>query len=280
MQPILIEIPILGLKVHGYGVMMFLACTSALAITVWRARRDGLKADSVYELATWLFLGGVVGARALFVVSNPSAIRTPIELFRSWEGGNVFYGCIMGGLTGTLIYYWRHPFPFLKMADAVAPALAIGVFFGRLGCHLNGCCHGAVTQSPWAVRFPVGSHAWTAHVDQGLLPLEAPWSLPVHPTQLYASLGGLILLVGLLAYFPFRRRYGEVMALLMIAYPITRWPIEILRGDDPGVFAGITISQLISLGLLAFGLVVWHRLGQMIPNKVPSERLPLETQTT
>jgi len=262
MLPILFEVPYLGLKVHSYGVGMFLACVSALAITVWRARRDGLNTDAVYELATWLFLGGVIGARALFVLTNPGAIHSPIDLFRSWEGGNIFYGCIIGGLTGTLIYHRRHPFPFLKMADAVAPALAVGVFFGRLGCHFNGCCHGAIAQVPWAIRFPADSHAWAAHVDQGLLPLDAPWSLPVHPTQLYASIAGLILLAGLLAYAPFRRRPGEVMALLMIAYPITRWPVEILRGDDPGLFAGVTVSQLISLGLLAFGLVVWFRLGR------------------
>ena len=162
MHPILFEVPVLGFKVHGYGLMMFFGCASALAIAVWRARREGLNTDAVYELATWLFLGGVVGARALFVASRPDLIQSPLDLFRSWEGGNVFYGCIIGGLTGTLIYWRRHPFPFLRMADAVAPALAVGVFFGRFGCHLNGCCHGAITQLPWGIRFPAGSHAWTA----------------------------------------------------------------------------------------------------------------------
>ncbi|MDR3621044.1 MAG: prolipoprotein diacylglyceryl transferase [Paludisphaera borealis] len=281
MHPIVFELPVLGFKVHGYGLMMLLGCASALAIAVWRARREGLNTDAVYELATWLFLGGVVGARALFVASRPDLIQSPLDLFRSWEGGNVFYGCIIGGLTGTLIYWRRHPFPFLRMADAVAPALAIGVFFGRLGCHLNGCCHGAITQVPWGIRFPAGSHAWTAHVDEGLLDPGAPWSLPVHPTQLYASLAGLALLVGLLAYIPFRRRTGEMMAILMIAYPITRWPVEILRGDDPGIIAGITISQLISLGLLAFGLIVWSRLDREAaaspsPTLVPARQDPLK----
>ena len=278
MHPILFEIPALGFRVHGYGLMMFLGCASALAIAVWRARREGLNADAVYELATWLFLGGVVGARALFVASRPDLIQSPLDLFRSWEGGNVFYGCIIGGLTGTLIYWRRRPFPFLRMADAVAPALAVGVFFGRFGCHLNGCCHGAITRLPWGIRFPAGSHAWTAHVDQGLLAPAAPWSLPVHPTQLYASFAGLALLIGLLAYIPFRRRTGEVMALLMIAYPITRWPVEILRGDDPGIVAGITISQLINVGLLTFGLIVWSRLGhEPASTLAPALPEPLKT---
>ncbi|WP_165251387.1 prolipoprotein diacylglyceryl transferase [Paludisphaera soli] len=258
MQPILFEL--LGFKVHAYGLMMALACSSALGISVWRARREGMDADVVYELATWLFLGGVVGARALYVLVWPESLRSPLDLFRVWEGGGVFYGCILGGLGGTLLYHRRKPFPFLKMADVVAPALAVGAFFGRIGCHLNGCCHGAVTESAWGVRFPAGSHAWAEHVDLGLIPPEAAWSLPVHPTQLLAAFAGLALLVALTAYFPFRRRPGQVMALLMIAYPISRWPVEMLRGDDPGLVAGLTISQLISLALCAAGAALWLRL--------------------
>jgi phosphatidylglycerol:prolipoprotein diacylglycerol transferase len=281
MHPILFKIPGLGFRVHGFGLMMLLGCASALGIAVWRARREGLDTDSVYEMGTWLFLGGVVGARALFAVSRPDLIRSPLDLVRTWEGGGVFYGCILGGLAGTLIYWYRRPFPFLRMADAVAPALAVGVFFGRLGCHLNGCCHGGITQAAWGIRFPAGSHAWTAHVDQGLLDPAAPWSLPVHPTQLFASLSGLALLAALLAYGPFRRRSGEVMALLMIAYPITRWPVEILRGDDPGIVAGITISQLINVGLLTSGLILWNRLGRDAasppsPALVPARQDPLK----
>lgn len=255
MQPILFEI--LGLKVHAYGVFMALACASALGLCVWRTRREGRDADAVYELATWLFLGGVVGARGLFLLVHAEKVRSPLDLFRVWEGGGVFYGCILGGLGGTLLYYRRRPFPFLKMADVVAPALAIGAFFGRIGCHLNGCCYGAVSAAPWAVRFPAGSHAWVEHVDSGLIPLEAARSLPVVPTQLYAALSALALLVLLMAYYPRRRRPGQVMAMLMIAYPITRWPVEVLRADDGGLFAGVTVSMLISLVLCASGVVLW-----------------------
>ncbi|WP_337174340.1 prolipoprotein diacylglyceryl transferase [Paludisphaera sp.] len=258
MQPILLEI--LGLRVHAYGVFMALACTAALLFCVRRAPREGIHPDSVYELATWLFLGGVVGARALFVVVQPSAIRSPLDLVRFWDGGGVFYGCILGGLGGTLLYYRRKPFPFARMADVVAPALAIGAFFGRLGCHFKGCCHGSLTSAPWGVRFPAGSHAWVEHVDLGLIPPEAARSLAVTPTQLYAAFSALALFALLLAYYPRRRRPGQVMAMLMIAYPITRWPVELLRADDPGVFAGVTVSMLISLILCASGVALWLRL--------------------
>jgi phosphatidylglycerol:prolipoprotein diacylglycerol transferase len=264
MYPILFEIPAWDIKLHAYGVMILLACAGALAITAWRARREGLRVEAVYELATWLFLGGVIGARALFAIRHPEAIHGPLDLVRSWQGGNIFYGCIMGGLTGSLIYWWRRPFPFWPMADAVAPALAVGITFGRLGCFLNGCCFGEVCDLPFplSIRYPAGSHAWFAQVEAGILAPAAAFSLPVHPTQLYAAGAGLVLLILLSLYYPRRRRDGSVMVLLMVLYPLSRWPIEMLRGDEQAIFAGMTLSQNISLGLLLLGLATGFRLSR------------------
>jgi phosphatidylglycerol:prolipoprotein diacylglycerol transferase len=264
MRPILFVIPGWDIKVHSYGVMVFIACFAALGIGVWRAKREKLDTNSVYELATWLFLGGVIGARAVYVIVHPETIHGPADIFRSWQGGNVFYGCILGGLTGSLIYWYRHPFPFWKMTDVAAPAVAIGAAVGRIGCFLNGCCDGAVCSLPWAVRFPAGSHAWVRQLNSGLISPVAPASLPVHPTQLYSSLAGFLVLALLLAYFPKRRRPGEAMALLMVVYSITRWFVEALRADEPAIFAGMTVSQNISVGILLLGLATWFCLrGQL-----------------
>jgi phosphatidylglycerol:prolipoprotein diacylglycerol transferase len=93
-----------------------------------------------------------------------------------------------------------------------------------------------------------------------LIAPDAHWSLPVHPTQIYSAIDGLILTLLLLAYFPIRRRDGEIMALLMVTYPLSRILIEYLRNDEAAFFAGMTISQNISLALLAFGLLYWYRL--------------------
>jgi phosphatidylglycerol:prolipoprotein diacylglycerol transferase len=231
-------------------------------MTVWRARREGLETGVVYELAVWLFLGGVLGARALFVVTHAEAVHSVLDLIRSWRGGNVFYGCIMGGLAGSLLYWKRRPFPFWPMADAVAPALALGITLGRLGCFLGGCCFGSRCDLPWAVQFPRGSTAWLGQIEEGILAPSADFTLPVHPTQLYAAFAGVLILACLCAYFPHRRRDGEVMALLMVLYAPTRWPIESLRGDEPAIFAGMTLSQNLSVGLLFWGLFVWAQLPQ------------------
>ena len=144
------------------------------------------------------------------------------------------------------------------MCDAAAPAVAIGAAVGRIGCFLNGCCHGATCDLPWAVRFPTGSHAWVRQLNAGLVQPGDAFSLPVHPTQLYAGAAGLVVLA---ARWPTHGVASggrvEVMALLMILYPLTRWPIEAIRGDEPSIFLGMSWSQNISVVLLLAGLGLW-----------------------
>ncbi len=262
MRPILFAIPGLGYQVHAFSVMLVLGAAAGVYLTVWRARRVGINPDTVYELAVWVLSGGFLGARLYYLAQHPETVHSILDVFKVWQGGIVFYGCIMGGLVGTLIYWTRHPFPFLAMADAVAPALAIGITLGRVGCFLNGCCFGSVcdAQAPWAVTFPAGSLPWLRHVDAGWISADAARSLPVHPKQLYAAGSGLVLLVMTTLFYRHRRRDGEVMALLMVGYPVTRFLMEFARGDATGWHFGLTVSQYISLGLFAAGLIVWRAL--------------------
>jgi phosphatidylglycerol:prolipoprotein diacylglycerol transferase len=165
---------------------------------------------------------------------------------------------VLGGFAGLFLYRWARPFPLAATLDVLAPSVALGSGIGRIGCFLNGCCFGDVCNIPaLAVRFPQGSPPWSAEHARGLIPSTALTSLPIHPTQLYAALDGLVLWALLSAFYPLRRRDGEVIALLMITYPITRFLIERLRDDEPAVLAGLTISQTISLGLFVAGLAAW-----------------------
>lgn len=260
MYKVLLEVPSLGLKIHSFSVTLGLACLAALLLTAWRARREGLDPESVFELAAWLMSGGFVGARALYLVAHPETVHSFLDVVKVWQGGIVFYGCIAGGLVGSVLYWVRRPFPFLAMADAVAPSLALGCAVGRVGCFLNGCCFGSVTDLPWGVAFPAQSLPWTRQVMEGIIPVPATRSLPIHPAQLYAVLDGVVLLALLTWFFPRRRRDGEVMALLMVTYPATRFLIESLRNDEPGLAAGLSMSQWISIGLLAGGGLFWSYL--------------------
>jgi phosphatidylglycerol:prolipoprotein diacylglycerol transferase len=275
MRQVLLVIPGTGIKLFGYGLMLCLAFLGSILLAARRARREGLDPETVYDFAFWVFLGGLVGARLFYVIQYwGTQIRHPIEFFFFWKGGIVLYGSIMGGTAAFFLYWWFRRFPLRPMLDVIAPSLALGIALGRLGCFLNGCCYGDRCDLPWAVSFPGprvgvpgapdlslhGSPPWVDQVRSGLIGPEQRWSLPVHPTQLYSTIDGLILLLLLSAYHPLRRRDGEVMALLMVTYPITRFLIERLRNDERVFVAGMTISQTLSVVLFVAGLAFWAYL--------------------
>ena len=160
----------------------------------------------------------------------------------------------------------------LKFGDAVVPAVFVGIAFGRLGCFLNGCCYGNACSLPWAVQFPQESAAWTALVKKGFLMPDALQTMPLHPTQLYSSINGIVLAVIMIAYYRYRKGDGSVMALAMMFYPLSRIGLEILRNDELGQLGtGLTISQLVSLGALVGGALLswwsWTRPSSQLPSE-------------
>lgn len=254
-----------GLTLHSFSVLLSLAVVAGLALTVWRARRERLSTETVLELAVWLLSGGIIGARGLYILTHPQSIQTFSDIFKIWQGGIVYYGCLIGGLIGSTLYWFRRPFPFLAMADAVAPALALGSTIGRLGCWFNGCCYGQICEPGWGVAFPAGSIPWARHVSEGLIPPSSAQSLHVLPTQLYAVLDGFLILAVLSVYYPRRKRDGEVMAVLMLTYSVTRFVMETLRADEGAILLGLTLSQSISVAVFLGGLALRSWLASRPP---------------
>lgn len=279
MRPILFELPFIHWPIFGYGMMLCVALIATMWLSGRLARNHGLNPDHVYDLGIWVFLFGIIGARLFWVIQYRDRIDSFAEVFQIWNGGIVLYGGILGGTIGGLIHWSRVRYPLRAMLDVLAPSIGLGIALGRIGCFLNGCCYGDACDLPVAVRFPVESPAWWQQVRDrlpeeerlGLKPMseeslqrvlrENPplreASLPVHPTQLYSSIDGFLLMVLTLSYYPIRRRDGEVIALLMIALPITRFLIEFLRNDEGVFLAGMTISQAISIWMLMGGLAFW-----------------------
>ncbi|HEY7957415.1 MAG TPA: prolipoprotein diacylglyceryl transferase [Polyangia bacterium] len=175
-----------------------------------------------------------------------------------WRGGLTYYG---GFLTAVPFAWWyvrKHNLGWWRTADLAAPAIMLGLFFGRLGCFLNGCCYGKPTTSAIGVVFPRGGSAWRTQLEQHLI-TAAQSTLPVHPTELYESLACLAIFA-ILYYVvrPRRRSFGEVFAAMLILYAIARSACEIFRDDDRGVFFGgyISTSQIISIPLFAGGVAL------------------------
>jgi prolipoprotein diacylglyceryltransferase len=338
---------IFDVPVYGFGLMLFLAFVVCTWLAGRRAERVGIPKERIQDLALWLFAGGILGARLTFMlVERGWQAALSWEFFRIWDGGLVLYGAVAGGVVGYLLAYRfvirKHHISTWKLADAIAPSVAVGIALGRIGCLLNGCCYGTVacahcpsvpyplsaparfalvgagyqTAAGFTIASPlrepvrvgeVEPHSPAAH--NGLRPgdviVEAdgrpihdgfdlrdylgdsmawprgkadlqltvvhpgekepvtlekfrPWTLGLHPTQLYETISMLLLLGVLLAYEPFQRYDGELMVLMMVGYGGHRLLNEMLRSDPrPQSFENYVSGLLIVAGLL-LGAWLWR----------------------
>jgi len=257
-------------SVYSFAVFVVLAFYAGYWQAVRRCRQEGLDPDLIHELSFGVLLGGLVGARAVYVWEYwGEKVRTVGEALRVWQGGVVFYGAVAGAALAVLLHRAVRRFPVLAVLDALAPAVALGISVGRVGCFLNGCCYGDYCAERWlGVRFPVGTPAWAAERAQGLIPPDAALTLPLHPTQLYQAVTGLVLWALLRAYAPLRRRDGEVVTLLAVTYPICRFLADALRDDEGGFLLGMTLGQVTSLGFLGLGIIGWSALPGRPPGRL------------
>ncbi len=336
--------PLQGLPLRGYGIFLLIATISGLGLARYRAIQVGLSPDAIYNLAFYMFVGGILGARLFYIIQywdeirDPNSLRATVgNMVNFVEGGLVVYGSLIGALVAGTLFLARNKLPMLPIADLIAPSLALGLAIGRLGCLMNGCCFGGVCDHDWAIEFPQNSPAYYHQQSNGqfygfrlaedkqgkavvaevaaeqaaanvgltageivqqigdtptatleaarialgrtngtvkLLTSKQPYefsvgalpdkSLPVHPTQLYSSINALMMAVLVYGVFPHRRRDGEVFCLLIFAYAITRFMLEIIRTDE-GSFGvtGMTISQNVSMcmliGVAVLAVYLWRQ---------------------
>ncbi|MEM6688507.1 MAG: prolipoprotein diacylglyceryl transferase [Planctomycetota bacterium] len=164
----------IGIAVRGYGVFLLLGVASGIGLAAYRASRYGLSSDIIYALAPWAFVGGIIGARVFFVVQyreqfmRDSFLETLGEMLNFTAGGMVVYGSFIGGGAAVVYYLWRNKLSVLNFGDVILPCLFIGVFFGRMGCLMNGCCYGGRCEpGMWAVQFPPQSKVYEDQVQSG-----------------------------------------------------------------------------------------------------------------
>ena len=160
--------------------------------------------------------------------------------------------------------------PAWRVADALAPSIAIGTAFGRVGCFLNGCCYGRRTQMAWGVLFPHDSFAYLEYGDQ-----------PVHPSQIYNALAGLLLFI---LFQSLRRRFrvpGVMFWTFIVLFAAIRIPLDLTRSYEADAvilhlgLVDITESQFMSLGLMLFGALMIMRLRRNAPRAtIPAAALP------
>jgi len=259
------------LPVHWYGVMVALAFLAGLWTASRRALRENIAPERIIDLGPWLIVGAIVGARILYVITfwrEEFAGKPFVETIMVWRGGLVYYGGLMGASLGFILYARIKNLPLWKGADILAPSIALGYVFGRIGCLMNGCCYGRVCELPWAIQFPNQSNAWHQQLSQGLVgPNDR--SLPVHPTQVYESLLNLALYGGLAWLYRRKKFDGQIFATYLVCYAVLRSFVEIFRGDYPEyqrhLGGWVTPAHLVSVAILAAGVVLFRVLPRAMP---------------
>jgi len=217
-----------------------------------RSPRAGIPGEKVVDLGPWLILGAIAGARALYVFTfwdEQFASAPMVEVFKVWTGGLVYYGGLIGASIACIVYCLAKRLPLWKIADVLAPSVALGQVFGRLGCLLNGCCYGASTGLPWGIAYPAAHATHPAGMEAAV----------VHPTQVYESLASLGLYAGLAWLFRRRKFDGQVFGGFLAGYAVIRSVVELFRGDYPPeqvMYGGATPAHLVSALIFVAGVTL------------------------
>jgi len=234
-HPILLKIG--SMTIYSYGFMLALGFLASIILACFLARKISIKPENILDVAMFVFIGAIIGARTFYVIFFWYEIRNPWEAFMIWNGGLIFYGGLVFGLLGLIWACKIFKISVMDMLDIATPATFLGYAIGRIGCFLNGCCYGVKCSLPWAVEFP------------HLLELR-------HPTQIYASISGFIIM-GILLFLFYRRKFqGQIFALGIIFYPSYRFLIDFIRDNTRYLF-GLTNAQIGSIFIIIFGLILY-----------------------
>jgi phosphatidylglycerol:prolipoprotein diacylglycerol transferase len=242
--------------IRSYGLMLALSFLFGILLAGWRAKKVDLKFQRIIDLAVVVIIASVVGSRAFYVLfhlhefsANPLDIINPFQ--SSGEigiQGLSMYGGVILSIVAGWWFLLRHRMPVWRVADVIAPSIALGIFLTRIGCFLNGCCFGKPGHLPWCVVFPPESAAGYFYPGTA-----------IHPTQLYASLYGLLIFFLLLFLERFKKFEGYTFWLFILLYAAARFSIDFVRfyEDAMTISVGsvaVSMNHLISMVLFMIAL--------------------------
>lgn len=274
MFPELLRIESWDYAIPTYGVLLAAAMAAAVWTGVRLAARDGLDEGKAYSLAIYTIAASLVGSKVLLVVTEPWLLEPSRLASRDfWASGGVFFGGFLGAFGASILLARLFGLPWWRVADAFAPAIALGQAVGRLGCFAAGCCWGVECALPWGVEFP----------DEAAATTGVPAGVALHPVQLYESALALAIFVALLWLRRRRAFTGQVVLAYLVLYSAARFALEFWRDDPRGNVLGLTsltglsTSQLIAVacGAGALALAAWLRVrarreGAGAPDSEPS----------
>jgi phosphatidylglycerol:prolipoprotein diacylglycerol transferase len=247
------------IELHSYGALLALSFFLGILLASRRAPARGVSPDFIVDVSFAIVLASVVGARLLYVLFHRGEMGGLLDVVAVWKGGMTMYG---GVLAAMAVAWWvarRKGVAFLNLADIMAPSLALGLMVTRVGCFLNGCCYGKPTDSFLGVTFPFQNVVGSS------------FGSPLHPTQLYSSLSGLVVLLLLLWIDRRPRPQGQLFGLYLVLAGAGRFLVDLFRFYEANayVLGALTLSQVISFGLLVVGVLLLLRTRHAAPVAAP-----------
>lgn len=298
MHRILINHPAIG----SYSFFLFAGILFGYLLSRWRAKKFGVAGAHIDNVALLAAIFGLFGAR---LFSWLFYFPPGVSLWRAFMepgGGMVFYGGVICGFAAVATYTFVRRVSLVKLLDVLAPGLILGLMLGRVGCFMAGCCWGDLCEDrasiskvtgsaalwqiqtfpvmskpgfPFAVHFPPEAGAFDQHVRLGLIDAHSAQSLAVHPVQIYEAVLAFVLFVILARMSPLNRPSGEIISCMFLGYAAIRFATEFIRADNAPKYFGLTLSQVISIGLaISAGLYfLWLRLKKPVNQILPSQSL-------
>lgn len=249
MLPILCQTP--WFNIYSYGLFIAIGYTAGTLWILREAGREGINRETVFDMLLLQLVVGISGSRLLYLAEYQPDQLTLRGFFAFEQGGLTFYGSVLSSIVFDFLFIKYQRLPFWQVMDCVGMGLPLGIFFARIGCFLNGCCHGGPCDWPWGVVFPrLGS-------------------VSLHPTQLYESFAGLAIFVVLQRYRPLRRIYGRSFLACMGLYGFLRFLIEFWRVDNPIFLWRLSLSQVVGLAMFAASVVLYAFLARFPGLRIP-----------
>jgi phosphatidylglycerol:prolipoprotein diacylglycerol transferase len=229
---------------HGFFTAVGIVAGVWLAVTMAGSSRVNIDPDTAYTIGIIVVASGLVGARALYVIENygdNQSIDSFLDIFRITEGGISIYGAIIGGAIGGWAYGLWKKLPAAAGADAAAFGMLLGLAIGRIGDLINGEHFAKTTDLPWGVTY--------SHPNSPAFFREA-----MHPATTYEMIGDLVILGILFVMWRWNPKSGVIFVSAFLMYAVMRFAVSFLRIDSEEVALGLTVPQVVSLGVIAVGI--------------------------
>jgi phosphatidylglycerol---prolipoprotein diacylglyceryl transferase len=247
-----------------HGIFSVIGIIAAARVGQMLLQRDGIAPERVYDMAVWMVVAGLIGARVLFVWENYQQFEgNLVRIIQINEGGISQWGGIFGALAGGYLWCRHGNVDYRAVLDAAGPATALGFAIGRIGDVINGEHHAITTNLPWGVEY----------VNQQTL---GEVGLVVHPEVAYELIWNVLVFVAAIVTYPILRRRlptGVTGLIWMSAFAAGRFFLDFLRKDS--LILGLRQAQWASLLMILLSIVaiaVWMRLsGRTTPSEPQQE---------